>query len=607
MFRRFLPLAGICLLLAFSPVHAQEAQEDLEPGWHIVRLGETLEGLAVRYLGSSQLWKQLAQLNPDVADPNRIEPGQRIRVMIPRRASLPVAQVERVSRKVEEQPQPNPWVEARPGDLLAERDAVRTYPRSSAVMKFRDGTNLVITEDSLVFLHRAGGRLQGVPAHSVEIVEGQADVEVRPGPAASGTGPEVEIVLGPTRTRSRPSPAGQSQARARKAEGGAAKVMVYGGEGEVEAGGVKVQVAQGMGTSVESQGPPSPPEKLLPAPRPTAPAPGAEPPCANPLLSWEPQPEAESYVVEVCRDPECRELAERATGVAAPPWRSPVLPAGDFHWRVTARSRSGLDGYPGETSRMTIRPDGLDQAPPTGSIQVSGPSVRIGEKVYFGPAARLEVVAADDASGLEGWTPAVDGREADPKILAGPWSNGEHRVEAAALDLCGNRGPIEAVSFTVDAEPPAIRWEVAEAARGERGKGRRFGRSPRPRREDLEAPGLTWPRTLPEGFLRWNPAWAMTGAIEAVHETVEVVSDLPEAFLRIEGVRLVTKDGTVPPVRDGQVLQLRAEDGAARVERMVLRTRTTEEGPVLEVEAVDGVGNVGKVEWRLERAPGQSR
>ena len=76
-----------------------------------------------------------------------------------------------------------------------------------------------------------------------------------------------------------------------------------------------------------------------------------------------------------------------------------------------------------------------------------------------------------------------------------------------------------------------------------------------------------------------------------------MVSDLPEAFLRVEGVRFAAKDA--PPVRDGQVLQLRAEDGGTRVERMVLRTRTTEAGPVLEVEAVDGVGNVAKKEWAL--------
>lgn len=598
MFRRFFPLAGICLLLS-APA---SAQEDLEPGWHIVRLGETLHALAARYLGSPRLWERLAQLNPDISDPDRIEPGQRIQVLVPRRASLPVAQVERVSRKVEEQPRPNPWVEARVGDLLAERDAMRTYPRSSAVMEFRDGTHLVITEDSLVFLHRTGVSAAGSPSHSVEIVEGQADVEVRPrqaGPAIAS--PEVEIVLGPARARSRPTSGGQAQARARKADGGGAKVMVYGGDGEVEAGGARVAIAQGMGTSVEAQGPPAPPEPLLPAPRAESPAAGAEPPCVNPLLSWEPVPEAESYVAEVCRDAACRELVERATGIAGSSWRAPALAAGDYHWRITARSRSGLDGYPGETSHIAIRAEALDQAPPTGTIRISGPSVRIGERLVFGPATRLEVTAVDGGSGLEGWTPAIDGRDAGTASLAGPWPHGDHEVGAVAVDLCGNRGAIEPVRFTVDAEPPAVSWEVAEAARGERGKGR-FGMPRRARSEDLRAPGLSWPLSAPEGVLRWNPAWTAAPA-GTVHETFEVRSDLPEAFLRLDGVRLLGADDTVPPPREGQVLRLRAEDGASRVERMVLRTRTTAEGAVLEVEAIDGVGNSGKAEWRLEAVP----
>lgn len=602
--RRFFPLAGICLLLS-APV---SAQEDMEPGWHIVRLGETLEALASRYLGSSQLWKQLAQLNPDVSDPDRIEPGQRIRVLIPRRAPMAVAQIERVSRRVEEQPQPNPWVEARQGDLLAERDAVRTYPRSSAVMEFRDGTSLVITEASLVFLQRTGSRLAGTPAHSVEIVEGQADVEVRPRSREAQAGadhgvPEVEIVLGTSRTRSRPSSAaGPAQARARKADGGAAKVMVYGGEGEVEAGGAKVQVAQGMGTSVEAQGPPSPPEPLLPAPRAKLPASGAESPCVNPRLVWEQVPGAESYVAEICRDAECKELVERVSSLADNAWKAPALPAGEYHWRATARSRSGLDGYPGETSRLIVRDEAMDRTPPAGTIGISGPSVRIGEQVIFGPGARLEVAATDGGSGLESWAPRIDGTESTAARLAGPWSDGEHRVEAAAMDLCGNQGPIEAVSFRVDAVPPVIRWEAAEEARGERGKGR-FGMPRRAKSEALRAQGLSWPMSEPEGRLRWNPDWA-TAPAGTVHETVEVVSDLPEAFLLLQDVRLVAEDGTATPLRDGQVLRLRAEDGASRVERMVLRTRTTGNGPVLEVEALDGVGNRGRQEWRLEAAPG---
>ncbi|HVG08363.1 MAG TPA: hypothetical protein VNM67_11705 [Thermoanaerobaculia bacterium] len=207
----------------------------------------------------------------------------------------------------------------------------------------------------------------------------------------------------------------------------------------------------------------------------------------------------------------------------------------------------------------------------TSSIQIVGPSVRIGEKLVFGPGTRLEIDAADGSG----------------PSLAGPWAQGDHEA-----------GPVDPpVRFSVDAEPPAVSWEVADEARGERGKGR-FGPR-RARGEDLRKTGLSWPLSAPEGILRWNPAWA-SAPEGTVHESVEVRSDLPEVFLRLGGVRLMNTDTTVPPPREGQVLQLRAEDGGSRVERMVLRTRTTADGPILEVEALDGVGNSGKVEWRLE-------
>jgi hypothetical protein len=608
MLRRSVPLAGICLILsAAGPLRAQTSPspDNLEPGWHIVRPGDTLEALADLYLGSSRFWNRLAELNREILDPNLIEPGQRLRVLLPVRGSLPVARIDRVSHKVEEQPHPNPWNEARPGDLLVERDAVRTFRSSSAVMDFRDGTSLVVTEDSLVFLNRAGSRLKGAPTHSVEIVEGQADVEVgiprTPRMAsAEAVRPEVEIVLGNTRARSKPAASGQSQSRARKADGGGAKVMIYGGEAEVEAGGAKVQVPQGMGTSVEKEGPPGPPEPLLPAPRLASPADGATAMCANPRLAWEPVPESASYTVEVCRDTGCAELVERAVGVEGTEWRASALPAGapaEYHWRATARSRSGLDGYPSATSRIVVRPGEADMVPPTGSIRITGTTVRVADRLYVPAAVGLEVEAADGGSGLSGWRPVIDGKDAETAAWTAPWSDGPHTAGATALDLCGNRGPIEPVSFIVDAEPPTLSWK-AEGPPPEQLRTRRGLRLRRGKPSD--EPGLVWVPSDPTGRLRWDNAWT-SAAAGTVHQTVEVASDLPTVFLRLDGVRLLA-DGKPLATGDGGVLRLDAVDGGSRVTKLTVRTRTTAEGPVLEVEAVDGVGNAGRQEWRIERA-----
>ncbi|MES1241332.1 MAG: LysM peptidoglycan-binding domain-containing protein [Acidobacteriota bacterium] len=606
MVRRLVPLAGFCMILyAAVPLAAQASPDNLESGWHIVRPGDTLEALADRYLGSSQFWKRLADLNREILNPDRIEPGQRLRVLIPMRGSLPVARIDRVSRKVEEQPQPNPWGEARPGDLLVERDAVRTYKSSSAVMDFRDGTSLMVTEDSLVFLNRTGSRLKGAPTHSVEIVEGQADVEIG-GPRLSSpeaVRPEVEIVLGNTRARAKPAAsagAGQAQSRARKADGGGAKVMIYGGEGEVEAGGAKVQVPQGMGTSVEKEGPPGPPEPLLPAPVLASPAPGATAACTPLRLSWKAVPESVSYTVEICRDAACAELIERSVGATGEEWRTSSLPDGEYNWRVTARSRSGLDGYPSATSRVVVKPGDADTVAPTGSIKITGTTVRIADDLYVPPGVTFEVEAADGGIGLSGWRPMIDGQEAAMEAWTGPWPGGPHTAGATALDLCGNRGAIAPVSFIVDAEPPALSWK-AEGPPPEQLRTRRGLRLRRARSHD--EPGLLWVPSDPWGRLRWDERWSSSPPPldTTVHQTVQVASDLPTIFLRLEGVRLIA-DGKPVPVSDGGLVRLDATDGGSRVEALTARTRSTGDGPVLEIEAVDGVGNISRQELRIERA-----
>lgn len=598
MDRRIATVAGVVLTLFSLSREAPAQPASLEPGWHIVRPGETLEALAQRYLGSSRLWERLAQLNPGIADPDRIEPGQRLRVLVPRRASLPVAQIETVSRKVEARPDPNPWSDVQAGDLLVERDAVRTYQRSSTVMEFRDGTSLTVTEDSLVYLRRAGGRLHGVPSNSVEIVEGQADVAVASGPAGPGAGaPEIEIVVGSARARTRPAPSGPARTRARKAEGGATKLMIYEGEGDVEAGGARVQVPRGMGTSVEPEKPPAPPEPLLPAPRLAEPADGSEAACANPVLTWEPVAEAASYSVEICRDPACGELVERVTGRAETSWRTPDLPSGDYHWRATARSRSGLDGYPSAARTIALRSESADRGAPTGSIRVVGPHVRIGDRIVYAPAARLEIDTADEASGVAEWRPWADGRDVSPAALSGPWADGEHRVSGVVLDRCGNLGEAAPVAFLVDGQAPRIVWEVKDEDELIREDRSFHSLSERRRRKRSEERGLSWIPSQAEARLRWHDGWDF-GSVGTVHETVEIRSDLPQIHLVVEGLSL-RGDGGALPVGPGRLLRVAAEDDGSRIVKLTLRTRTTEAGPVLEAEAEDGVGNTSTLEWLM--------
>lgn len=571
--RQALPLllAGVLAAGLASPL----AAADPGTGWHIVRPGENLHVIAARYLGTRDRWPELARLNPEVQDPNRLEPGQRIRVSVPGSKETQAARISRLSRKVEAQPTPIPWEAAQQNDLLLDRDGLRTFPRSSAEMAFTDGTRLLVTESSLVFLQQTGGsrgHLQGVDRKSVEIVEGQADVE---GQAAAGRPalPEVEIVLGPARATARPAPAGGTRARARRAEQGGAKLMVYGGEGEVEAGGAKVTVPEGMGTSVESQGPPAPPEKLLPAPQPVAPPAGGQVECANPRFTWSEVPDAASYTIEVCRDDSCAALVERAVGLARPEWRADALPKGDLYWRATARSRSGLDGYPGAPVRLAITSDQKDLTGPKEVAVIDGPQIQAGDTLWAAPTARIVATWTDPETG-DPLRRDLTGNPAELASYAAQWAQGA--APGTTFDSCGNAGSFAPIPFQVDDQAPEITWEVVD-----------LDKFPNRRRKAREPKGLSW-----SGGASWKP-------LEMGAAPLHIQTDEPQLLLH--GARFDLGDEDIDPGA-GQMLWVRAKDKGAGVDHMTFQLRPGEGGKQeLAIEVVDLVGNSRKVVWGVGR------
>jgi hypothetical protein len=600
------PFAALLLTLLLAPagLTAQSRPSSPPPppertGWHTVRPDETLEGIAAQFLGAAERWTEIHRLNPDIRDPHWIAPGRRIRIPSVE-SSLPAARLSRLSRQVEDQPSPIPWQSAQEGDMLIERDGVRTHQKSSAEMQFLDGARLTLTEDSLVFLHRSGATLRGAPKKSIEIIQGQADLDARAASAALPS-PEVEIVLGNTRATSRPDGAGAARTRARKAEEGGARLMAYGGQSEVEAGGAKVQVPHGMGTSVALQGPPSPPEPLLPAPVLTAPEPDGQRACADPPLSWQPVPAAASYIVEICRDPACGVLVDRHLGETAAQWRPAALPVGELYWRVTARSRSGLDGYPSEAIRLAITSDrsGSQETPAAGALQAGGPQVRVGDRLFVAPTARIEVVAEDAAAGSAPWRPVIGGKA--ESAWPASWSPGEHTVAAVAEDGCGGRATVAPLSFVVDAEPPTIRWEVGDRATlADRlaPDSEQERRRVRGRRSGGHAPLEAWRSRA--GVWQVPVPWGLEPGKERTLEPVEIVSDHPQAFFAAPETAL-TADGKQGTLGENRILWVAAEDAGSGVDRLTVRTRADGDRVLMEIEARDLVGNVSKKEITLRK------
>lgn len=343
-------LGLIVATVAFAQT-APQARPGDTVAWHVVKPGETLSSITQHYLGDSTFWPENHRLNPGVKDPNRLTPGQRVLVITAREIAARRAKVDQLSRKVEKKLQQESWLSAKVGDQLVEREGLRTYESSSAQLGLDDGSRLQMTENSIVFLREYKASLRKVDRSQIEVIEGGVDLALTP--AKSKTKRDVEILIGDVTARpTATTTTGEARAR-RDQQTKSAKLMVYAGASEVESAGVKVKVPKGMGTSVAEGAAPSAPEKLLAAPALVAPAAGAESRGAA-AFSWSPVAKAQSYIVEVCRDAACAQLAARQTGIEGTATSVASLPSGSLFWRVTARSKAGLDGYPSKTRELAV-------------------------------------------------------------------------------------------------------------------------------------------------------------------------------------------------------------------------------------------------------------
>jgi hypothetical protein len=445
---------------------------------------------------------------------------------------------------------------------------------------FYDNTHLVLSESSLVVVGEETTQAQRIERTQIEIVLGQADLA---GSLAPGGDQGIEIVLGDARLEPQGNAAGEVETRARKAEEGA-QIMVYAGEGAVEAGGQKVQVPEGMGSAVKEGAAPSPPEKLLPAPEDLSPHAGAREADRRPLFSWRPVEGARDYTVEVCGDTRCGLLVARQTGITASEWRPPAdLPIAAHFWRVTATSPSGLDGYPAEATPLEILAVPDDATPPVIALTFTGPQASVNDGLVVGPGFSIEVKIDDAKSGVSRWWPVIDGREAKESELSGPWETGEHTVQVVALDAAGNRGESEERTFYYDPDPPQLSWGV-------QGIGE-FGRD------------------LLERFEEEGPEATLQGrrSLSAAGKTWRMDSDFTQVIFKPSGGKLLLP-GAGAPLTKGQGLWVLAEDkpcnGVAKLryeleEREVSGYRRSV--PVLVVDAVDCVENRARIAWPLVR------
>ncbi|MBI3895289.1 MAG: LysM peptidoglycan-binding domain-containing protein [Acidobacteria bacterium] len=112
--------------------------------WIRVENGDSLWKLASRYLGDGAEWRKFVEANPELADPNRIRTGQRLR--LPSKSTIPVAPVSSEIQQVRVQRGDSLWklAEARFGDGEAWGCIVAVNPQINDVDRIYPGQTLTL-------------------------------------------------------------------------------------------------------------------------------------------------------------------------------------------------------------------------------------------------------------------------------------------------------------------------------------------------------------------------------------------------------------------------------------------------------------------------------
>lgn len=406
-----------------------------------VRPGDTLIGLADRFMVNPAGWRELQVLNK-VANPYRLPPGMRLRIPL---ARIPVtdgaARVVFVTG-----PASADGRALQAGMELREGARIETGASGTVTLELGDGSRVALPPATAIEVKRLRAFSRTGLTDAV-IGIGQGEVESRVAPRGTGVGRfEIRtpsLVTGVRGTRFRVG-----------TEDGASQSAVL--EGQVQARsrrGQQAVVGAGYGVSVSAAGALARPAALLPAP--------ALAPLPQPLLashatvSWTPVAQAASYRVVVSRDAAQTELlsSQAVEGTQA---ALQDLPEGELYLGVSALDARRLGGA-GAVMPFVVRLN--PPAPFTLAPERDGTAY--GETAMFtwaevASAAQYEFEVAPNADFTQGAMQARGTAPSASQALApGRWW---WRVRS--VDAGGQPGPwSEPVAFALEPSPPQPRLE----------------------------------------------------------------------------------------------------------------------------------------------------
>ncbi|MCP4595224.1 FecR domain-containing protein [Neptuniibacter sp.] len=430
----------VCLVLSLCVTTSSHANE-----WvYSVVKGDTLSEFSEKYLYRISYWKQLQSIN-NIQDPKRIPENTKLRVPISWIRTQPAAAklVETSGNVQFKQHQQDIFSAAESAQKIQLGDELKTGPQSSALIRFADGSDVLVLQNSLVsFNHMTAYGDTGMVDSRIRLLQGDVQTQVE---KQQGGGSRFEIhtpaaVSAVRGTEFRISFSEQSKS---------SSIEVLEGGVAVRGGKTTRLIKSGYGTRVEKDKTPLKPKKLL------------EPPALKSLpvpieqigaqLNWSKDKQARSY----------RALISTTENFSSVLWDQtsernnltlPDLKDGDYFLQLRSIDQHGIQGKPW-ISELTLnaRPQ-----PPFPMLPNKGAVIR-------GETPQLEWTNSEDAESYmleiatdEGFTQLIS-KEQLSHTLAQPseaTEPGTYFWRLASIATDGEQGPYSDIrSLTVKPIP----------------------------------------------------------------------------------------------------------------------------------------------------------
>lgn len=433
--RRVAIAAALALAPAICPASSPAPSSSDDWQYRIVP-GDTLIGIHARWMRAETSWRVVQRLNR-IADPRRLRPGSLLRIPYSMlRGSAEAAEVVHVHGEVVIERASGTTEAARAAMRLAAGDTITTGRRSSASIRFADGSRALVAPEARVTIDRharLGG--SGVVDTRLGLVRGGLDAQV---PAASPpsrfelSSPVVNLGVRGTEFRGRVS---GERTFAEVLEG---RVAV--GDRTLDAGTGVVATSSGVG-----------PTRTLPGTPDLAAVPSVI--ARVPLsVAFAPLAGASAYRVRVvaAADPE-RTIVDGRFERAAAAWDEPV-PDGEYRLQVRAIDAEGLEGRVADAPfTLKARPEPPFQLRPRAGDRIASPAVSIAW-TRQPEAARYRIQVSADPS----FTAArVDRADLDRTEIEVALAPGRYAWRVASIRDTGDVGPwSDPVAFEVVEPPP---------------------------------------------------------------------------------------------------------------------------------------------------------